>query len=117
MEAEIEIGIAPLTPEQLRDVADGSRKVRIPAAARERIQNGRRTVEKMIDRNDRPVYSINTGFGSLKNVRIPKDKLDQLQLNIIRSHSVGVGDPLPKSVVRGMMLLRAHSLATGHSGV
>src|SRR5699024_495418 len=66
---------------------------------------------------DAPVYGVNTGFGKLANQRISKAQLDTLQLNLIRSHSVGVGEPLSEPVVRLMLALKAASLARGHSGV
>src|SRR5262249_9681404 len=63
------------------------------------------------------MYGVNTGFGLLSNVRIPNRKIEQLQYNILRSHSTGVGGPMPDPVVRAMLLLRAHNLALGFSGV
>ncbi|OLE66277.1 MAG: histidine ammonia-lyase [Acidobacteria bacterium 13_1_20CM_2_68_14] len=67
--------------------------------------------------SDQQVYGVNTGFGLLKDIRIPRDRLDVLQLNLIRSHCAGLGDPLPPEATRALMLLRAHVLARGHSGV
>ncbi len=66
---------------------------------------------------DAPVYGVNTGFGKLANQRISQSQLDTLQLNLIRSHSVGVGEPLQPAVVRLMLALKAASLARGYSGV
>jgi histidine ammonia-lyase len=66
---------------------------------------------------DAPVYGVNTGFGKLASTRISEADLATLQLNLIRSHSVGVGDPLPAPVLRLMLALKAASLARGHSGV
>lgn len=66
---------------------------------------------------DAPVYGVNTGFGKLANQRISQSQLDTLQLNLIRSHSVGMGEPLPAPVVRLMLALKASSLARGYSGV
>ncbi|HEY6355566.1 MAG TPA: histidine ammonia-lyase, partial [Burkholderiaceae bacterium] len=66
---------------------------------------------------DAPVYGVNTGFGKLASTRISQSDLDQLQLNLIRSHSVGVGEPLAAPVVRLMLALKAASLARGASGV
>jgi histidine ammonia-lyase len=60
---------------------------------------------------------VTTGFGSLESVRIPDHQLSELQVNIVRSHAVGVGDPLPVGIVRGMLILLAASLSRGHSGV
>ena len=75
---------------------------------------------ELIDRlaaGDDPIYAVNTGVGLLANVRIPRQDLDQLQRNVIRSHSVGVGDPLPRAAVRAMMLIRANVVAKGFSGI
>jgi len=63
------------------------------------------------------VYGVNTGFGELANVRIGADRLAQLQRRLILSHAAGIGPPLPDAAVRGMLLLRANTLARGHSGV
>lgn len=63
------------------------------------------------------IYGVNTGFGALSDARIPSDKLAVLQSNLLRSHAVGVGEPLPAAVVRALLLLRAHTLSLGASGV
>jgi len=68
-------------------------------------------------RGDAPVYGVNTGFGKLATQRIARDDLALLQLKLLRSHAVGVGDPLPERVVRLILLLKAASLARGYSGV
>jgi histidine ammonia-lyase len=68
-------------------------------------------------REGRVVYGVTTGFGELKGVHIPPEDVRQLQLNLVRSHSAGVGPAAPREVVRAMLLLRAHSLAKGVSGV
>ena len=68
-------------------------------------------------RGDQPVYGVNTGFGKLANRSISPEQVDTLQLNLVRSHSAGVGEPLPPEVVRLMMALKAASLARGYSGV
>jgi histidine ammonia-lyase len=62
------------------------------------------------------VYGVNTGFGALAEVRISADQVRQLQVNLVRSHAAGVGEPLPRDATRAMMLLRAAVLATGRSG-
>src|SRR5205085_11535713 len=66
---------------------------------------------------DTPTYGINTGFGDFAEVRIPHDQLRELQLNLLRSHAAGVGEPLPVPVVRATMALRANVLAKGYSGI
>src|SRR6185295_6915559 len=68
-------------------------------------------------RRDEPTYGINTGFGNFAQVRIPHDSLETLQVNLLRSHAAGIGDPLPVPVVRATMALRANVLAKGFSGI
>src|SRR5256885_1326438 len=80
------------------------------------VQQSRRAVEAAIERGE-TMYGVNTGFGKLAHVRIPAEQGRQLQLNLIRSHASGVGEPLPQDAVRAMMLLRANVLMRGTSGV
>jgi histidine ammonia-lyase len=82
----------------------------------ERMSASRALIDRLAA-GDAPIYAVNTGVGLLANVRIPREDLDQLQRNVIRSHAAGVGDPLPRSVVRAMMLIRANVLAKGFSGI
>ena len=84
--------------------------------ARERLKKGRAAVEKIL-RGGEAVYGVNTGFGKFQNTRIEPDKLRELQRNLILSHAIGVGGPFPADVIRGILLLRAQSLARGRSGV
>ena len=105
----------PLTLEQIAAVASGVEKVTLADDARARIEQGRRVVEAIVAEN-RAVYGINTGFGKLSDVRIERDKLTELQLNLVRSHSCGVGKPLSIAESRAMLLLRANVLAAGFSG-
>ncbi len=104
-----------LTLEDVLAVARGGAPVAIAAAARERVAASRRSVEAAVARGQ-TIYGVNTGFGKLAHVRIPADRLRQLQVNLIRSHAAGVGDPLPEDAVRAMMLLRANVLLRGTSG-
>ena len=94
---------------------DGS-PVQIAAAAHPRILASRKIVDEIVAR-DAVVYGVSTGFGKLSDVRIPRDELRQLQLNLVRSHACGVGPPLSEPEVRAMMLLRANVLALGFSGI
>ncbi len=84
--------------------------------ARERVRQGRRVIERAVA-GGQVVYGLNTGFGELAQVRIDPDKLLALQRRLLLSHAAGVGEPLPDAAVRGMLLLRANTLARGHSGV
>ena len=111
---QVEIDGNSLTLEQTAAVADGAR-VTLAPNARERVERARNFVEQIIESGE-VVYGINTGFGALSDVTIPPDKLRELQVNLVRSHSCGVGDPLTERVVRAMMLQRANVLAKGYSG-
>ncbi len=104
-----------LTLEQIAAIASGGEQVALADEARVRIQESRRVVEKIVADN-RSVYGINTGFGKLSDVRIEPDRLRELQLNLVRSHSCGVGNPLSEPESRAMLLLRANVLAAGFSG-
>ena len=105
---------ASLTLAQTEAVASGE-KVSLSPAARERVERARNFVEEIVARKE-VVYGINTGFGALSEVSIPAGELRELQLNLVRSHACGVGEPLPEPAVRAMMLHRANVLAKGFSG-
>jgi histidine ammonia-lyase len=106
-----------LTLEQVeRFLNDGHGSVTVSRAARVNVRKARKFVEELLGR-DAAVYGVNTGFGKLASERIPDTDLDDLQLNLIRSHACGVGDPLPARTVRLAVLLRVNSLVSGNSGV
>ena len=105
-----------LTIEQLLRIADEAETVSLAADARERIRASRAVVERRAQ-SDEPAYGINTGFGSFADVKIPPEALETLQLNLLRSHAAGLGDPLPARAVRATMALRANVLAKGFSGI
>lgn len=96
-------------------VARGSAPVTLGAQARERIAASRRVIEDILA-SGQVVYGVNTGFGKLAEVRISSDQLETLQVNLLRSHACGVGEPFAEDVVRAMLLLRANVLATGYAG-
>ncbi|MDG2030763.1 MAG: histidine ammonia-lyase [Phycisphaerales bacterium] len=106
----------PLRVEDVVAVARHRARVELASEAREQVVAARALVASAADAAD-PVYGLNTGFGSLSKIRIELEQVREIQRNIVRSHAAGTGDPLPRSVVRGMMLLLAASLARGHSGV
>ncbi len=97
-------------------VACGGRQVALAAEAVLGMERARAVVEQAL-RSDTAVYGVNTGLGRLSDIRIPADHILELQVNLLRSHACGVGPELPPPVVRAMMVLRANSLAKGHSGV
>ncbi len=112
----LELRGAGLTLEQVAEVAQGGRGVRLGPRAAARMRASRAVVERAL-RQDAPAYGINTGLGRLSDVRIAPTRIRELQLNLLRSHACGVGEPLPNDVVRAMLVLRANSLAKGFSGV
>ncbi len=105
-----------LTLEQFLSVARGAAVVSLEVSARAGVDAGRRAVERVVAAH-RPVYGVTTGFGGLSHQSIPPERRRELQVSLVRSHSSGTGAPLPTDVVRGMVLLRANSLARGNSGV
>src|SRR4030095_5576483 len=105
-----------LTLDDLAAVAIDGAPVALTDDARTRVTASRAVVETCA-RGDQPVYGINTGFGNFAEVRIPAESLAELQVNLLRSHAAGVGDPLPAPVVRATMALRANVLAKGFSGI
>jgi len=112
----MELSGKPLSLEQIADVAYGREPVQIAASVRPRILASRKVVDDIVTR-EAGVYGVNTGFGKLADVRIPRDEIGALQLNLIRSHACGIGPPLSEPEVRAMMLLRANVLTLGFSGV
>ena len=112
----IELDGSSLTLDHLVAIADDQEQVGLSNAARERVRAARVVVDTFTHR-DEPTYGINTGFGNFAEVKIPADQLDTLQVNLLRSHAAGVGDPLPVPVVRATMALRANVLAKGFSGI
>ena len=104
-----------LTLQQIEDVARGREQVVLADEARVRVERARRVVQDIVTQG-RTVYGVNTGFGKLSDVSIDKADLIQLQLNLVRSHSCGLGAPLSEAEARAMLLLRANVLASGFSG-
>jgi histidine ammonia-lyase len=105
-----------LTPSQFFDVVHEKRPVRLSAQAKRRMNAAYGVIQRVLTHPD-PVYGVTTGFGKLADQRISLSDIAQLQLNLVRSHAAGVGDPLTPEETRGLLLLRANVLARGHSGV
>src|SRR6201997_2649476 len=105
-----------LTFDQLHRIAFENEPVSLSFIAAERMKASRAVVDKLVA-SGKTAYGINTGFGKLASVRISTEQVRQLQVNLVRSHCCGVGEPLSKSETRSMMLLRANALAKGLSGV
>src|SRR5882757_3917172 len=105
-----------LTLEDVREVAVDGRPVLLAPDAREGVDRARAVVEALVAGN-KISYAITTGVGKLSDVRIAGDQIRELQVNLLRSHAVGVGEPLSVPETRALILLRANSLSKGNSGV
>ena len=105
-----------LTLEAVREVAVERRPVLLDPEAREAVHRARAVVDALVAEN-RVSYAITTGVGKLADVHIAGDQIRELQVNLVRSHAAGIGEPLSVPEIRAMMLLRANSLSKGHSGV
>ncbi|HEY3790158.1 MAG TPA: aromatic amino acid lyase, partial [Urbifossiella sp.] len=115
MMTSLEVAGQPFTLEQIQQIAEGALEPSLSHAARLRIESAREVVDKLL-REKKTVYGVNTGFGKLADVHIPACELEQLQVNLVRSHAAGLGNPLAEGETRALMLLRANVLATGYSG-
>ena len=112
----IDLDGSPLSVEQVLAVARGGVRVEVGATARQRMAASRAVVDDL-DRRDRVVYGVTTGFGALADRAIGREHRSTLQAAVVRSHAAGMGPPLDAEVVRGMLLLRARTLCAGYSGV
>lgn len=99
-----------------RVAGDDSPDIRLSATARPRVEAARAVIEHAVA-EERAVYGVTTGFGLLSDVHIPRERIQQLQVNLLRSHAPGLGPPLPIPDTRAVVLLRANVLALGYSGV
>ncbi len=105
-----------LTLEDVLEVAEGRAKVKIAASLRNRVKRSREFVEKALEQGEK-IYGVTTGFGMLSDQVIERSQIEELQRNLIRSHSVGVGPFFDEVTTRAIMLLRANVIAMGYSGV
>ncbi|MBS3791093.1 histidine ammonia-lyase [Candidatus Bipolaricaulota bacterium] len=106
-----------LSMDDLVDLACEGVEAELSDEVRARVKEGRNTLEELIDETDRPIYGVTTGFGDLVREEIPEEKRRDLQGNLIKSHSAGVGDPLSEETVRAIIALRVNSLGRGNSGI
>ena len=112
----IQIDGEHLTLAQLLDAALRDCRAEIAPTAGERMKASRAVIERVVG-SGATVYGVNTGFGKLASVRISREQIQELQLNLVRSHACGVGAPLSEAETRAMLLLRANAIAKGFSGV
>ena len=112
----IELTGDSLTMEKIRRVCYDGETVQIASQSMEKVYASRKAVEKIVAKKQ-TIYGINTGFGKFSDVTIAEGDVAPLQLNLIRSHACGIGDPFPEVVSRAMILLRLNALLKGYSGV
>ena len=117
MENHHYISTETLTFEVLNEIISQDKKIALSEEAISKIEKCRAYLDKKMASNDEPIYGINTGFGSLCNVKISTENLSQLQENLVKSHACGTGDEVPHEIVKMMLLLKIQSLSYGHSGV
>lgn len=107
----------PLTIKKLHQISQENLKIKLSDELMKDILLCRSYLDDKIAETDDPIYGINTGFGSLYNIKIDKNQLQQLQENLVMSHACGLGDEVPQHIVKLMLLLKIKSLSFGHSGV
>lgn len=105
-----------LSIERVGEIIEKGYKLELGDDARQRIQRCRAYLDKKIAENKAPIYGVTTGFGSLCNVSVSAEELEQLQVNLMMSHACGVGDRVPNEIVKIMLLLKIQSLSYGFSG-
>lgn len=115
--SEYNITLEGLKIREVVSIIENKTRVVLSDEARKAILDCRQFLMNKIENEDKPFYGINTGFGSLCNVIIPKEKRNELQHNLIRSHAAGMGDEVPDHLVRIMLLLKIQNLSFGYSGV
>ncbi|WP_424494314.1 histidine ammonia-lyase [Salinimicrobium sp. GXAS 041] len=111
------ISTSVLDLEEIHQIISQEKQLALSDEARRNIEKARDYLDEKIKKNKTPVYGINTGFGSLCNVRISSENLTQLQENLVKSHACGTGEKISKPIIRLMLLLKIQSLSYGHSGV
>ena len=111
------IGTSELTYDLIERILKDGAKLYLSDEARQKIQHCRDYLDKKTDENTVPIYGVTTGFGSLCNKHISTEELSTLQENLVKSHSCSVGTPVDKTIVKLMLLLKAHALSLGYSGV
>lgn len=117
MEHSHYISTEVLTLETLQEIISEHKTLALSEEAKINIQQCRDYLDQKMASNDAPIYGINTGFGSLCNVKISNENLSQLQENLVKSHACGTGEEVPAEIVKIMLLLKIQSLSYGHSGV
>ncbi|WP_104735877.1 histidine ammonia-lyase [Hanstruepera ponticola] len=106
-----------LSIEKISDIISEDKKLALSEEVIQKINTCREYLNEKLRGQDKPIYGINTGFGSLYNIKITKENLTKLQENLVMSHACGMGKHVPSDIVKVMLLLKIQSLSYGHSGV
>ncbi|MHA6280995.1 histidine ammonia-lyase [Salinimicrobium sp. CAU 1759] len=111
------ISSSVLDIEEIREIIENKKSLALSEEATYNIEKARKYLDDKMKENKTPIYGINTGFGSLCNVKISSENLTKLQENLVMSHACGTGEKVSKPIIRLMLLLKIQSLSYGHSGV
>lgn len=111
------IGLRDLTIDDLEWIINGNIRLELAPEARERIQKCRDYLDRKMETQQKPIYGITTGFGSLCERPVSNEDLSTLQENLVKSHACSVGEEVAPLIVKLMFLLKAHALSLGYSGV
>lgn len=106
-----------LTFETIEAILTQKYKLALSEESKKRINDCKAYLDNKIATSDKPLYGITTGFGSLCKISISTEDLSQLQANLVMSHACSIGTPIHKEIIRLMLLLKAHALSLGKSGV
>ena len=117
MESFHRISPQPLTLAKIKEIVEQQQKLKLSKESKAKIEHCFNYVHAKINETDALYYGINTGFGSLCDIAISPDEIEQLQLNLLQSHACGMGDEVPERIVQIMMLLKINALSQGYSGV
>lgn len=112
-----EIGSSQLTYSLIEKIIKDGTRLILSESAKEKIAHCREYLDRKTDNDTVPIYGVTTGFGSLCSKHISRDELSELQENLVKSHSCSIGTPIKKDIVKLMLLLKAHALSMGFSGV
>ncbi|MFA6277752.1 MAG: histidine ammonia-lyase [Pedobacter sp.] len=114
---DYQIGSGQLSLAVIENIIQEKKRISLSDLAIERIEKCRKYLDDKLNRNEDPIYGINTGFGYLQHVKIEAENLTQLQHNLLLSHACGTGQEVPKEIVKLMLLLKIQSLSYGHSAI
>ena len=116
-EKSFDIGLKKLSIQDIEEISIDRRKISITKASLKKVKECRKFLDDEIVRAEKPIYGVNTGFGSLCNTVVPPSELEKLQYNLVVSHACGMGEEVPREIVELMVLLKIKSLCLGHSGI